>query len=269
MKKLLVIACIMLVCALPAFAASNWKANFLPKSPNVGKHTVGDVTAAGNIIIYTDDLLYSPPVAIQALNALGLAYTWYHADPAGFRSALQVQRWDIILVSHCTYYQLSLAWGDILMQMQKFGATVGIDTFDGDCSHDLGGFGPVLFETIGASEIFDFGPDDIFFANDLEFWGPLSGQFIRNIGVGYIDNGDIIGYIMPWAVVTAQWGGIWAPNNIRRFEPPCSWLDTWILDYNFSRQDAFNTWLVRLIWLDISPTAAQNESWGKIKAMYK
>ncbi|MDI6808590.1 MAG: hypothetical protein QME66_06385 [Candidatus Eisenbacteria bacterium] len=268
MRKLCAVLFVMLLFALPAFAATNAKLNIPAQGPGPGKHVVGEATAAGNIIIYTDDLVYWPPAAIQALNAIGYGYTWYHADPFGFQAALQQMPWDIILVSHCTYFELSYAWDDIYYQMMR-GATVGIDTFDGDCSHDYSGFGPTLFQAIGAAQMSDFGPDDIFFANDPEFWGPLSGQFIRNIGVGYIDNGDIIGYIMPWAVMTAQWGGIWAPNNIRRFQFPCSWLDLWILDYDFSLNDAVNVWFVRLVWLDISPTAAQNESWGKIKAMYK
>jgi hypothetical protein len=268
MRTICAILAIMLLFALPAFAATNAKINMAPKGPAPGKHVVGEATAAGNIIIYTDDLAYSPPASIQALNAIGYAYTWYNNDPAGFEAALQQMPWDIILVSHCTYYELSNAWDEIYYQMMA-GATVGIDTFDGDCSNDMSGFGPTLFDAIGAAQMSDFGPTDISLSPDVEFWGPLAGGLIKNIADGYVDDGDMIGVIEPWAVMTATWMGVTAPVNIRRFVSPCSWLDLWILDYDFAEEDAYNMWYARLVWLDISPTAAQTESWGKIKALYK
>ncbi|MDI6807651.1 MAG: hypothetical protein QME66_01555 [Candidatus Eisenbacteria bacterium] len=269
MKKMMVVMPIMILWAFSVFADTNSLSPFPPEWPAPGKHEVGEPW--WGIIVYTDDAYNWPPAAITALNNLGYGYTWYDRDPVGFETELQERPYFFrqIFVSHCTYYELSYAWDEILALVEGH-TQAGIETFDGDCSHDHSGAGRALFERIGAGGAYDFGPTDLFLSNSWRpsFWEDLNGIVIPWTGnLGYIDNGDIAGWLLWASCSLARWHPSGSTNGALYQLPPCSWVGFWILDHNYPYNLAVHMWEVR--FRSTPGTAAETETWGKIKAMFR
>ena len=155
-------------------------------------YTWGSTRRSPNILVYTDDSIMSPGTTYveQALQDELLGYTAYYSDPDGFGNALTTGGpWDMVLVSHNTYYGLGNWWTEIEDYVDG-GGTVVIETFDIDGSHSES---TTLWTTLGVSYVSDLGtPEPVY------RWQPSHPIFtqVENVpnlstwSTDYYDDGD-------------------------------------------------------------------------------
>ena len=156
-------------------------------TPAVVRHEVEG--SALNILVYTDDAYNSPGNTFveQALLNLGLPFVSYYADPFGFCERLVGDGpWDMVLVSHNTYFELGQCWNE-LEDYSLGGGLLKIETFDADLSHSES---TSLFETLGVQQAWDNSS-----AEPVYRWEPGHPLFdgvpdLFPYFEGYNDNGD-------------------------------------------------------------------------------
>ena len=156
--------------------------------PQVVKHA----GAVEQILVYTDDYVLAPQnrYPIVALDNLGKSYTHVADDPATFRTTLASQTWDIVIVSHCNWYDMGNSWTELDAYVQG-GGRLALSTFDVDGSHSEA---TTLWSTLGASYVSDI-PDP---PQPVYRWNTAHAIFtvpnaVPNLIVatdGYIEHGD-------------------------------------------------------------------------------
>ncbi len=186
----------------------------------------GDADGAGrSILVYTDDMFVEPGQTYVelALRELGLAYTCYYDDYAGFGAALTAGTWDLVLVSHNNRFQFGDYWSEIEDYVNAGGKVV-IETFDIDGSHSEA---TTLWNTLGVAHSSDMGS-----AEPLYRWQPAHPVFqgIENLSdlttytAEYNDNGDKCDAVSPTIAVggfaagpTSGQGGIFSGSIVNSF----------------------------------------------------
>jgi len=194
-------------------AAYTWQ----PSSPS---------PSALNILVYADDAYTSAgnTYVELALQALGLSYTGYYNDYAGFGNALTTGGpWDLVLVSHNNWYALGNYWTEIEDYVNAGGQVV-IETFDIDGSDSEA---TTLWDTLGVSQVSDMST-----MQSLYRWEPTHPIFtliesvpdMTTITHAYTDDGDKCDPVSPTIAVagftgseTAGQGGIFCGSIVNSF----------------------------------------------------
>jgi thermitase len=159
---------------------------------NVAEKTVLVLSiAAKNVLVYSDDYPVNPSsrYVIVALDELGINYTYYADDPAGFGSALTNKPWDLVIVDHCNLYALGDHFNEIDDYVRNGGRLI-LSTFAIDGSYSA----PTsLWDTLGvqyvsemptAEPVYEWTPSDPLFTF------PNKVSDLHSYVEGYYDHGD-------------------------------------------------------------------------------
>lgn len=231
-------------------------------------YTWGDVDGGSrNILVYADDTFVEPGQSYveRALRFLGLAYTCYYADYDGFGAALTGGSWDLVLVSHNTYFQLGNWWSEIEDYVNA-GGTVVLETFDIDGSNSEA---TTLWDTLGVSQSSDMSSPEPLYRWQLAhpiFQGIETLSDLSTYTLEYGDNGDKCDAVGPTLSVagftaspTAGQGGVFSGSIVNSFIISNFRSD----DDGDGRLDAVELWKNEIMysmfgsdcdWLDESPT---------------
>jgi len=253
---------VLLLAAPAAFAVSN--------APGDLGGTVGTVIHEGStrtaIVVYTDDY-QGYDYVIQALNGLGLAYTAYYSDYAGFEAAVATGAYDLILVNHDNWYELSYAWDTILAELNA-GKTAIITTFDCDGSNDYSGYMSALLAYAGHTWSYDWGsPPTIYGWNHIAnpWWAGMSASISGTDA--YMDDGDGL----HGAAATSFAGSTPAysePDVMMNIHPCDLILACWCAD-EYPAAEAILWWTNCITWITVNPSPVGDGTWGAIKALYR
>lgn len=259
---------------------SNVITDYIPWSAYVD----GMIPNSQDIVVYTDDYCFSNDHVVQALDALGLGYTLFYADPVGFENALIGSDWDIVLVNHNLVLAASAAWDDVLDELEN-GAKVAVATFDADGSDDASGFVDELYMAIGVEDDLV----DVDYPNPIYGWMP--GNFVLSAYTPlaavvfdepdttincYIDDGDVCEI----AEMNAVQG--WTPGyavdmgaTANRYNDCGSVFMSWLPDNYMDDDDSSGMHDSAELWMNIiqgfltGATATEAETWGGLKTLYR
>ena len=220
---------------------------------------------AASIIVYTDDCVMGNDYVVTALTDMGLAYTLYSSDYAGFEAALAGGTWDIVLVNHDCYYELSYAWDDVVNAYMG-GSKIAVATFDWDGSNDYSGYVDDLLalgEHTWAQDIIDQPPvyvwnaDPVFTGLPTMLTSPFSGS--------YIDEGDV------WSWTTAE-AGITPDPEVRMAD--CNIRGCDLIFFGFvvdelGAADGVAIWKNVLTYFLTGPSAVDHVTWGAVKTLVR
>jgi hypothetical protein len=166
-----------------------------------------------NILVYADDVYSDPPYVRQALDSLGYDYYYCYGEGADevMSMAMESHSWSLIIISHCTLYNLSptlfltpAAWN------QNYASTdIIVATYDIDGSHSY----PArewdeLLDTLGVQTVSDLDSARTIYGWDAELWKGVPP--LTNPNGHYIDNGDKLEKL---AGVTAAGGFTASPQS--------------------------------------------------------
>ena len=113
-----------------------------------GYHYTGAIQSP-SILVYTDDYYQSSGSTYveQALQRLGYSFTAFYGNYSGFGAALAGSSWDLVIVSHDTYFELGTYWSELEAYFNGGGKLL-IATFDVDGSNSET---TTLWSTLGLS----------------------------------------------------------------------------------------------------------------------
>jgi hypothetical protein len=157
------------------------------------------------ILVYTDDCSGNNPL-LAALAERGLGYVHLFQNPSVFEMAVATEYWSFILIDHCCYMDLSLAWDD-LRAAYLAGSSIAVASYDWDGSHDESG-GVSSFLALGGTSH----AHDVPTQGEVHLWNPSSlfAGLPSPLPVGqnfYVDEGDA------WTSMSAEAGWTPAPRS--------------------------------------------------------
>jgi hypothetical protein len=251
------------VVALLAPAAFAYNSVETPTTePYVEVHGgVADMT----IVVYTDDC-YGYDYVLDALNQLGYGYTLYYMDYSGFEAAVASGMYDLIIVNHECYFELSYAWDDIYYQLLA-GKCAILNSFDWDASNDYSGFCWSVLGLAGHEWYMDVQyAYSVYVWNFTPIYDGTDGVLDPVIPDYYIDEGDYL-------AGTGESGWTTSPDY---YSVNCNIycgdyalvIISWCMDeYDFI--EVVQVWKNAINWIYWGASATDATSWGGVKAMYK
>jgi hypothetical protein len=271
--RLMIAVALLTLAAGPVLAASNSlvEVEYQPYSVQVP----GDRTQS--IVVYSDDA-YGYDYVLQALNQLGLGYDLFWADYSGFESAVGSGVYDLIIVNHDNYYELSYAWDEIYNEMLA-GKRVILNSFDWDGSNDYsGGYSGSILDLMYHIHVRDIGTPTTIYG-----WPTGDCVFAGTDGIvdvwteGYLDDGDALQSVpSPEAWDLGGWtptpiSGEVAMNIVVHYDGTIYiWIViSWCMD-EYDGLDAVQIWKNTILAaMGESPSVAMKTTWGGVKALYE
>jgi len=217
------------------------------------------------IVVYTDDYMAYDYV-IQALNNLGLAYTAYYSDYAGFEAAVASGTYDLILVNHQNYFEVSNVWDDLLTQLNAGKAAI-LCTFDCDASDDYSGYMDDLLAYAGHQWNVDLSTLATIYG-----WAHIpnpwwAGMSVSISGVdNYFDDGDCL--FGDAAYAFAGNTPAYTNGNVMMSAHADFIMACWAPD-EYPAADAIQWWMNCISWILLPPSPTEEGTWGAIKELYR